>query len=154
MTTSEIKSLPPSPKNKRLPWLFAAISFLGFIDAGYLTANYYYRVPLACTVLQGCEQVTTSQYAVVYGIPVALAGALYYLFLFLLSIYVIDRQRVSVLRFLSRLTVFGFLASLWLTYVQFYLLEAWCQYCILSAITSTLLFVLGIYTLRRTRVML
>jgi uncharacterized membrane protein len=59
------------------------VSFLGFLDATYLAAKHYLGAPIACSIFEGCEKVTTSQYAAVFNIPVALLGALYYLlFLF------------------------------------------------------------------------
>ncbi|OHA32010.1 MAG: hypothetical protein A2928_00260 [Candidatus Taylorbacteria bacterium RIFCSPLOWO2_01_FULL_45_15b] len=45
----------------------------------------------------------------------------------------------------------GFLVSLLLLYVQAFVLHAYCLYCLLSAGTSTLLFILGMAILRQIK---
>jgi uncharacterized membrane protein len=131
--------------------LFLVFAFLGFLDATYLTAKHFLDSPVTCTLLEGCEVVTTSQYSEIFGIPVALLGLIYYLLIFVL----VNRYReTGVEKFLigaSRFTIFGLLASVWFIFVQAVLLKAFCIYCLLSAITSITLFVIGIITLKRLR---
>ncbi len=143
MQTLSQPSSKPSENNAPtwLPWSYLVVSFLAFLDAGYLTAHHYLGTPLVCSVLQGCEQVTSSAYSTVLGVPVALLGALYYLFILLLTIWYFDRHRVSVLNFIGRITILGLLASIWFVYVQVALLHSFCLYCLFSAFTSTTLFV-------------
>lgn len=135
----------PSPK---LLFVWLALSFLGFIDAAYLTANHYLHVSLPCTIVHGCEIVTTSDYSTAFGIPVALLGAAYYLSVFFGIVTFKETKNTTLLRGISWFTVFGLVASAWFLYVQAFILEAYCQYCLLSAITSTTLFLLGMFTLR------
>jgi len=75
---------------------------------------------------------------------VALFGALGYLSIFLLSLYYPDDQRLFILRLISFLAFLAFCASVWFVYVQGFILKSWCQYCLLSATTSTLLFLIGL----------
>lgn len=137
-------------------WLFigiAVVSFVGFLDATYLTAQHYLGFELNCSVFNGCETVTTSEYSVVAGVPVALLGALYYFIVFIGMFVYFDLQDKRVLRVLMLLTIFGFLASLWFLYLQIFVIKALCLYCIVSAITSKALFILGMLALFRFRVL-
>ena len=128
------------------------VSFIGFLDATYLTAQHYLGFELNCSVFGGCETVTTSEYSVVAGVPVALLGALYYFTMFIGMFVYFDLQDKRVLRVLMLLTVLGFLASLWFLYLQIFVIKALCLYCIVSVVTSTLLFVLGMFALFRSRI--
>jgi len=116
------------------------VGLAGFLDAGYLTAKHLVGSPVTCTVLKGCEVVTSSSFSVVAGIPVAAFGAFYYLAVFLLAVAYLDTKRTAYILFAARLTFIGFLASLWFIFVQAFLLKAWCLYCLGSAVTSTILF--------------
>lgn len=140
-----------SPPNKWILGAFALLSFLGFLDATYLTAEHYLGVPLVCTVTQGCEEVLTSEFATLFGIPIALFGALYYAILFAATILFIDAKNILFLAALIILPSLGFVASLGLVYVQAFVLQAWCQYCLISAGLSTALFLLSAYMLLKNR---
>lgn len=126
--------------------VFAIVSFVGFLDAGYLTANHYFGTPLTCIIVSGCETVTTSSYSQLLGIPVALLGALYYLTVFLLTIGYIDTKKNILFDAARTLTVAGFLFSLWFLFVQSYLLQSYCIYCLGSLTTSTILFGLALFS--------
>ncbi|MBI4239953.1 hypothetical protein HY620_03115 [Candidatus Uhrbacteria bacterium] len=130
-----------------VPILSLIVSIIGFGDAAYLVAHHYLSTPLPCTIFQGCDVVTRSPYSTIGPISVALLGALYYLALCILLVAYIDTKKTSLALLAARLTPLGFCASLWFIFVQAVLLKAWCLYCIVSATTSTLLFVLGMITL-------
>lgn len=145
MKTLENSSATPS---KALPnWLIfglIGIGFIGFLDASYLTISHYTGATLNCSILKGCEQVTNSPYAVILNVPVALLGALYYLTILILSLLYFDTKNAFILKIIAPFTLLGFAASIWFVYLQFFVIKALCQYCMVSALTSTLLFVLGI----------
>ena len=127
---------------------FSIISLIGFADAAYLTANHYLGTSLNCSLFEGCEVVTTSVYATVAGVPIALVGALYYLLIFVATIAYFDTGNLRIMRFAAYFTVLGFLASLWLLYLQLFVIEALCMYCLLSLVTSTILFLLGLLVIK------
>lgn len=134
-------------------WIVAAflvLSFIGFLDASYLTVNHFAGTVPPCTI-GGCEQVTTSKYSEIFGIPVALFGSLYYLTIFLGVIAYVDKKNVQILRRVSALTLVGLLASIYFVSLQAFVIDAYCTYCIGSAITSTLLFILGSITMHKIR---
>ena len=59
----------------RLAWL------VGLVVAGYLTVEHYTAsATLVCSsgAIVNCQQVTTSSYSLLFGVPVALLGLLYF----------------------------------------------------------------------------
>jgi uncharacterized membrane protein len=133
---------------KKLGILFLVVSFLGFLDSTYLTVEHYRGVIPPCTIIKGCDVVTTSSYSVVAGIPVALAGSLFYLTIFFLSVWYLDSKKERALKLAAYLTFFGLLGSAWFVYVQLGILKAICIYCMGSAISSTTLFISGLFVLK------
>ncbi|MBT4516973.1 MAG: vitamin K epoxide reductase family protein [Candidatus Komeilibacteria bacterium] len=118
------------------------------MDAIYLTTSHY-TGHITCSVISGCQEVLVSQYSEIFGIPLALLGAAYYLFILINSLLYIDNQNKYSKLVLSYIPIFGFLFSIYLIYLMFFVIEALCQYCLLSAGTSTLLFILGIILIKK-----
>ncbi len=150
MQTSEASSNKPAALSNWLPITFLIISAIGFIDATYLTTQHFLGAPVACSILKGCEQVTTSPYSLIFGIPVSLLGSLYYLTILILSVIYLDSKKIKFLNIIAKITPFGFLASLYFVYLQIFVIKAICLYCMGSATTSTLLFIFGLIFLRKT----
>jgi uncharacterized membrane protein len=146
MKTSELSSKPPSRLLKLAPWLLAGVAILGLADASYLTANHYLGVTAKCVIIQGCDKVTNSPYATMFGVPVALLGALYYLSVLIGSVWCLDTGSRKFLRWLSVYTTVGFIASIYFVYLQLFVIHYICIYCLFSALTSTVLFVIGLLT--------
>ncbi len=129
---------------KWLPWAIAILSFLGFLDAAYLTVVHYLGIPIKCSILAGCQTVTTSKYSMLFGTPIALYGSIYYLIIFILSVAYFDSKKEELLRAVAYISPIGFIASLVFVFLQLFVIKAICEYCVGSAITSTLLFILGV----------
>ena len=135
--------------NSKLPlYLLLLLSFLGFLDATYLSLKYYLASPVSCSFLNGCERVISSDYGTVGPIPLSLFGVFYYLVLVVLVLYFFDTKNEKAVVLAARLTVIGFLVSLYLVGIQIFVIKALCFYCLLSAITSILLFFCGMLYLR------
>ena len=137
------------PKTPWLPITMLVVSLLGFADATYLTVTHVTGTTVPCGITHGCDVVTTSVYSEILGVPVALLGALFYLAVFGLLFVAIDKANAKLLLLAGRMTLAGFLFSLWFLFVQAFLLRAFCQWCIGSAISSTLLFIFGFIVLPR-----
>ncbi len=121
------------------------LSFLGMMDSAYLTLKHFTPTPVVCTIFHSCNAVLRSSYALWGGIPVAIFGLLYYVFLFILGlIAILPERRTKILQWVRGISVSGFLASLWFLYVQTFLLQAFCFWCLISASVSTALFLLSI----------
>lgn len=131
--------------------VLAAIALPGFADAAFLTYEHFMNLVPPCTLVNGCEKVTTSVYATVLGVPVALLGAVYYLAIFLAAAYCFQSQNGGVMRKLAWATWLGLLASAWFVSLQLFVIHALCLYCLVSAGTSTGLFITGMLYLRGQR---
>lgn len=131
---------------KIIALVFLAISAIGLFDAGYLTFKHYLGGIPPCT-LRGCEVVLTSPQSEIMGIPVALFGALYYTTIIALALAYLVSKKEIVLRYAAYCTPAGFLASVYFVYLQLFVINAICLYCMASAAVSTILFILGIYSI-------
>ena len=80
--------------------------------------------------------------------PISLLGALYYAFIILGVVAYFDTKRVGILTFIRYITASGFLVSLYLVYLQLFVIKAICLYCIGSAATSIFLFIIGVIVLK------
>ncbi len=122
----------------------AAVAVMGFFDASYLTAKHFLGGPIPCSIFKGCDTVTNSVYASIFGIPVALLGAIFYLTWLILIIWYLDRGGEAIKKNLIWLGSAGFLFSIYFVGVQALVIKAFCLYCLISALTSTLLFILSL----------
>lgn len=117
------------------------VALIGFADSSYLTLEHFQgRIP-PCTVGISCEAVLTSAYSEIAGLPVALLGAIYYLLVLIGVFAYFESRNQRIFKITLILTTAGFLASLAFVYIQVFVLHSYCQYCLLSALTSTILFV-------------
>src|SRR6266404_6731998 len=129
----------PSSKKTSWPYLIAALlSLVGLGDAIYLTIQDLTGQNLRCTIISGCAEVLGSKYAHVGGVPLASLGAFAYFLVFSLAIlalfgYGFARPALAVLVGIM------FFTSLWLLYLQAFVIHHFCQYCLLSAAVTTLL---------------
>ena len=118
----------------------ALLSLLGLTDAIYLTVEHVTGQSVRCTIVAGCSEVLSSSYAVVAGIPLAMIGAAAYFTVFSLATLAAFGYRVAG-TLLTALIVAMFLVSLWLIYLQAFVIRAFCQFCLLSAAVTFLLLV-------------
>jgi uncharacterized membrane protein len=125
-------------------WIYilaALFALVGLIDALYLTVQHMTGQSVPCSVTGGCEEVLTSRYAVVAGIPLAAVGAAAYFSVFSLSTLAAFGYRIAG-KLLLPLVGTMVLMSLWLFYLQAFVIRAFCQFCLLSAaITIALMIV-------------
>ncbi|MEJ7712364.1 MAG: vitamin K epoxide reductase family protein [Pyrinomonadaceae bacterium] len=109
------------------------LALMGLADAVYLTAQHLAGQSVKCVAVQGCDEVLTSPYATLPGgLPLAALGAIAYFAIFSLSTLVLFgyqwARRIIVLVVIPMLC-----ATLWLFYLQAFVLQAYCIYCLLSA---------------------
>lgn len=139
----DVKNGTKNPNIVMIIFLFI-LSMAGLVDATYLTIKHYSHSRVNCSIFEGCELVTTSDYSVLFGIPVALLGVIYYLTFFILALCYLKYKRKYFIKKLFFISTIGFLASIWFMYVQFFIISAFCLYCIISALLSTTLFISSI----------
>lgn len=137
------------------PIAFGVLAIFGLVDSIVLTFEHYAKQNLPCTLSGGCEKVLTSQYSTIAGLPIALLGVVFYGLVLFLAIYAIANKTALPRLFLLGWGAIGFLSSLVLTGLQAFVIRAWCQYCLFSALTSTVIFCLAIgYFLRHNNLVL
>ncbi|MBI3045954.1 MAG: vitamin K epoxide reductase family protein [Candidatus Harrisonbacteria bacterium] len=128
--------------NKNLAWIILALSLVGLLDASYLAIKHYQGAPVICSIIEGCDKVTASIYSTLGGIPVALLGVFYYFLILFLVIWYLWNGNKKHFSGLMRISIVGFLASLWFVYLQVFVIKAICLYCMVSALTATAIFLL------------
>jgi uncharacterized membrane protein len=125
--------------------LAALVALAGIFVALYLMLyKLGYIGTLACAV-GSCETVQTSKWATFLGFPVAAWGVAYYVAVLAISLAGLMpalAERRSVSQLLVGMTGVGLLFSLWLTYLELFVIDAICQWCVISAILAAALFVI------------
>jgi uncharacterized membrane protein len=122
-----------SERNLRIAGVVLAVAGIGV--ATYIAiAESGGGAPKCLAGGHGCETVANSQYAHLAGINVAVIGILGYVLLLAAAIIPGDPGRFG--GFLAALVGFGF--SLYLTYLELFVIDAICQWCVASAVLMTL----------------
>jgi uncharacterized membrane protein len=127
--------------------IIAALSLGGVGLATYLAMYKLGLIgTLACTIGQ-CETVNLSKWATFLGLPVAVWGAGFYVMVFLLAFAGTTERFANapwVSHALLALTAWGVLFSGWLTYLELYVINAVCMFCVISAILVTVIFLVSV----------
>src|SRR5438552_741808 len=79
-----------------------------------------------------CDIVNRSAYSTVFGIPVALIGILGYLLVLALATVYRDKAETPVMLLIASVGGLGF--ALYLTYIEKFVLQAWCVLCLSSLV--------------------
>lgn len=143
--------------NKALPkfliWLVVVLALIGFADSTFLLAKRISGGPIPCVLgFTGCDEVSKSSYSVLFGIPLSAYGMAFYLIVGLLGLLYLDAKKIIFAKLILPAAALGFFCSLYFVYVQAVLIKAFCAYCILSAVTSTLLFGIGIMIRQKVKI--
>jgi uncharacterized membrane protein len=141
MTETEHEITDEQAASSKWPFVAAIVALIGIADSVYLAVHHYTAEPIPCSLTGGCETVLTSAYAEIAGIPIAAFGALAYFVAFSLSILAAFGNRAMWLVFGLQATAMA-AVSLYLIYVQAFVLNAFCQFCLVSAATSISLFLI------------
>jgi uncharacterized membrane protein len=124
----------------------AVTILVGVGISGYLTIIHYVGIdPVCAGGTGGCHTVQASDYAELAGVPVALIGLIGYLALG--ASLLVPGEPGRALGMGLALAGAGF--SLYLTYLELYVIDAICQWCVASAVLMVILAVL--MTLRMLR---
>lgn len=104
---------------------------IGIVVATYLTLMAHSPESVVCSIGGSCEIVLSSKYASFYGMPTAAFGIIWYVaFLFILWLALIKRMW-SVLP-LQIWAVGGLVTSLYLLYLEAFVIHAYCTWCLVS----------------------
>jgi len=108
----------------------AMVAVIGLADSGYLTVKHLRGDYVRCD--NDCSAVLGSKYADVSGVPLAGIGAIAYIAVLIAAVlaalgYRRARHAVAFLAMPMAVT------SLWLVYLQGFVIHSFCRYCLLSA---------------------
>jgi uncharacterized membrane protein len=135
--------------------ILALLALIGVFVSTYLTLyKLGYIGELKCAV-GSCETVNTSQWATFLGLPVAAWGLGFYVASLALAVASITEKyaasRAFSLAFVA-LTAWGVVFSGWLTYLELFVINAICIWCVTSACIVAVMFVVSLLDLREFRV--
>jgi uncharacterized membrane protein len=129
---------------------FAPILFAlaGFAVAFYVHHKKKTNMPMVCPLKGNCDTVTRSRYSTFLGVPVEKIGMLYYALV--LIVYILNNVLAvgfpDVVMFLMiGITMGAFVFSLYLTFIQAFLVRSWCTWCLLSAGFSSFIFITALF---------
>lgn len=135
-----------------------ALATFGMCDAAYLLYTRLAGLSIACGPLfHGCDQVAASSYSTLFGIPLSAYGLLFYISILKIALHMrfslLERVGLGVVRaylphMLLIAVTLGGAFSAYFIYLQGVVIGAWCTYCLLSALTSALLFVTTVMLVR------
>ena len=128
--------------------IIAALALGGVGLAAYLALyKLGYIGTLACGT-GGCETVQLSRWATFIGVPVSVWGVGFYLVLFLVALLG-TTERFATTTWVSHalliLTAWGVVFSAWLTYLELFVINAICRFCVVSAILVTVTFAVALF---------
>ena len=138
--------------DKKLYWLSVGLATLGLLVSIYMTIYKLTSNNSMCLGSGDCSTVNSSPYSEIYGIPVALFGVLGYgSILGLLLIkkqfgkFIFENKTLGIFG----LAVTGFAFTLYLVYLEIYVIKAICPFCVTSQISMSILFVVTVIRLIR-----
>lgn len=130
------------------------VSFLGIMDASYITFSKLSGSVPPCQPPFACTAVLESPWSSIGPIPLSLLGLVYYATVFIVGImnyveikviHLPKKVRFHIEDVLLFLTSFGALFSGYLVFIMAVVLQAWCLYCIFSATFCVSLFLLSLF---------
>lgn len=134
---------------KRVVWFLLVLCVIGFFIALYLTFQHYTGGTPNCSLVGGCEVVTTSKYATLFGIPISLFGTLYF-FALIVSLFAWLQHKQRMFEMIAGiLIILGAIISCILIAIQVFILDAICIYCMTTDSISIALLFLFFYKRER-----
>jgi uncharacterized membrane protein len=137
---------PSWPKAKRwdVGWLIPLLAVMGLGVAVYLAYVKTQAVAAGCGPVGDCNAVQTSEYAYLFGIPIGVLGVIGYVAILVTWAWGAWRADNRATLALLAITAFGVLFSIYLTYLEPFVISAVCAWCLTSAVVMTLLLLLSV----------
>jgi uncharacterized membrane protein/glutaredoxin len=127
---------------------FVTLTLIGLGVAGYLAYVETQAVAAVCGPVGDCNAVQTSEYAYLFGVlPIGVLGVVGYVLILIMWLWGrlrSDRVAEAAPLIVLGLTVFGVLFSLYLTFLEPFVIRAVCIWCLTSAVIMTLLMLLSL----------
>ena len=127
-------------KDKMEEIIIIILSVVGFAASFYIFYSKKYDKPLYCPIGEDCDAVVRSKYGKTFGVENTIPGMLYYAIMLIYGILNRNLFKGNIIYyFLVSASVASVLFSLYLVYVQKFILKKWCIYCIISTMASILI---------------
>ncbi len=124
----------------RLIFIF---SLLGWGVSAFLLYEYSLSGPVVCPLGNGCDLVRSSIYSHFLGISLPVLGIAFYLTMGVLSVIRSQKMADNILPILQLLiSIIGVGFGIYLTYLEAFVIRAYCFWCVLSFIISVVILVL------------
>ncbi len=123
--------------------LILVLAFCGIALSAYLSSSERSGNALICSIesLSDCNAVITSEYSKVLGVPLADFGILFYTILFVIAAFELILFNPALRRVLQLFAVAGIAVSIWSVYIQQFVINARCIYCLSSAVLTVLILI-------------
>jgi uncharacterized membrane protein/thiol-disulfide isomerase/thioredoxin len=135
-------------RNKSWSRLIPVLCVIGLAVAGYLSYVETTQVEAVCGPVGDCNTVQHSEYARLFGVlPIGVLGVGGYIIILLAWIVGVrsdKRQAAYASLAILVITSFGVLFSIYLTYIEPFIIGATCAWCLSSGIIMTVLFWLSL----------
>ncbi len=134
--------------------VIAVLSLAGFFLALYLLVS---KLGLAGSMICGvgeCETVQASKWSMIGPVPTSALGVVGYLGMLgvaMLGLQPGGLRSRAVSGLLLGFSAVALVFSAWLTWLEAFVIRAWCQWCVISAILVTIIFVAALFEVRRLR---
>ena len=126
------------------------LALVGLAIASYLLAARIIGEPPACGPVQGCETVASSEYATLFGLPVALYGVGFSIVLATACLLWWRRADRRALYVAYGLGLAGLIAVAYLTYLELFVIHAICVWCAGFAVSIVLGWLTAVWAAKRT----
>lgn len=134
-----------SPQARNLPlWVIPALATIGLAVSGYLSYVEITQTEAVCGPVGNCNAVQQSVYARLFGVlPIGVLGMTGYAIILIAWAFQVrgtqPQKRITTIG-LGAFSLFGFLFSMYLTFLEPFVIGATCAWCLTSAVIMTLIF--------------
>ena len=128
----------------------ALLALVGLFVASYLWLNPLVGGEIKCGT-GGCDVVQASRWARFLSVPVAFYGVAGYAAILAIALFSLRPATLASRRppvWLAALATGGFVFTLWLTYLELFVIHAICRWCVASAVIITAIWIVSLAALR------
>src|SRR5262245_19603292 len=120
--------------------IIVILSVIALCVSVYLSIAKAMSLTVPCNVTHGCETVLNSKYSTLLGWPLSTWGIIYFSLLVVVGLLANSYRKYQKL--LSGLLAIGSLGALSFLSLQFFVIKAVCQYCLITDSLTIIMFLL------------